>query len=143
MRLAQSAPEGFDEAMVGGFNTNIRYRGHIFHVQTEDGGKESPSIITLLYRGGAILFSKKTSYADQVDDADRESIVRQLMEAQHSAMVQALKAGKPTTSSGWSPPDARHESGRARLAAQRGVRRGPDHAPLARRSDRRASRESR
>lgn len=80
--------------MVGGFNTNIRYRGQIFHVQTEDGGKESPSIITLLYRGGAILFSKKTSYADQLDDADREAVVRQLMEAQHSAMVQALKSGK-------------------------------------------------
>jgi hypothetical protein len=80
--------------MVGGFNTNIRYRGQIFHVQTEDGGKDSPSIITLLYQGGAILFSKKTSYADQLDDANRETAIRQLMEAQHSAMVQALKSGK-------------------------------------------------
>jgi hypothetical protein len=80
--------------MVGGFNTNIRYRGRIFHVQTEDGGKDSPSIITLLYQGGAILFSKKTSYQDQLGAADRESIVRPLMEAQHSAMVQALKSGK-------------------------------------------------
>ena len=49
--------------MVGGFNTNIRYQGQIYHVQTEDGGKDSPSIITLLYRGGAILFSKKTTGA--------------------------------------------------------------------------------
>ena len=80
--------------MVGGFNTNIRYSGQIFHVQTEDGGTESPSIITLLYRSAAILFSKKTSYADQLGDADRESVVRQLMEAQHGAMVQALKSGK-------------------------------------------------
>ena len=92
--------------MVGGFNTNIRYRGHIFHVQTEDGGKESPSIITLLYSGGAILFSKKTSYADQANDADRESIVRQLMEAQHSSMVQALKAGKLDDKLGLVSPDA-------------------------------------
>ena len=92
--------------MVGGFNTNIRYRGHIFHVQTEDGGKESPSIITLLYSGGAILFSKKTSYADQAADADRETIVRQLMEAQHSAMVQALKSGKLDDKLGLVSPDA-------------------------------------
>ena len=92
--------------MVGGFNTNIRYRGHIFHVQTEDGGKESPSIITLLYSGGAILFSKKTSYADQAGDPDRESIVRQLMEAQHSAMVQALKSGKLDDKCGLVSPDA-------------------------------------
>jgi hypothetical protein len=92
--------------MVGGFNTNIRYRGHIFHVQTEDGGKESPSIITLLYSGGAILFSKKTSYANQVTADDRETIVRQLMEAQHSAMVQALKSGKLDDKLGLVSPDA-------------------------------------
>jgi hypothetical protein len=92
--------------MVGGFNTNIRYRGHIFHVQTEDGGKESPSIITLLYSGGAILFSKKTSYANQVGAADGETVVRQLMEAQHSAMVQALKSGKLDDKVGLVSPDA-------------------------------------
>jgi hypothetical protein len=92
--------------MVGGFNTNIRYRGHIFHVQTEDGGKESPSIITLLYSGGAILFSKKTSYANQVTAGDREVVVRQLMEQQHSAMVQALKSGKLDDKLGLVSPDA-------------------------------------
>ena len=92
--------------MVGGFNTNIRYRGHIFHVQTEDGGKESPSIITLLYSGGAILFSKKTSYANQVGADDGETVVRQLMEVQHSAMVQALKSGKLDDKLGLVSPDA-------------------------------------
>ena len=92
--------------MVGGFNTNIRYQGQIFHVQTEDGGKDSPSIITLLYQGGAILFSKKTSYQDQLGAADRESIVRPLMEAQHSAMVQALKSGKLDDKCGLVSPDA-------------------------------------
>ncbi len=97
--------------MVGGFNTNIRYRGQIFHVQTEDGGKDSPSIITLLYRGGAILFSKKTSYVDQLQDADRESIVRQLMEAQHSAMVQALKSGKVDDKLGLVSADAQTNPG--------------------------------
>ena len=97
--------------MVGGFNTNIRYHGQIFHVQTEDGGKDSPSIITLLYRGGAILFSKKTSYADQLDDADRETIVRQLMEAQHSAMVQALKSGKADDKLGLVSADAQTNPG--------------------------------
>jgi hypothetical protein len=92
--------------MVGGFNTNIRYRGHIFHVQTEDGGKESPSIITLLYSGGAILFSRKTSYAEQADKPDREAVVRQMIEAQHSARVQALKTGKLDDKLGLVSPDA-------------------------------------
>ena len=97
--------------MVGGFNTNIRYQGQIFHVQTEDGGSESPSIITLLYHGGAILFSKKTSYADQLDDVHREAAVRQLMEAQHSAMVQALKSGKVDDKLGVVSADAQTNPG--------------------------------
>jgi hypothetical protein len=80
--------------MVGGFNTNIRYRDRTYHVQTEDGGAESPNIITLLYHGGAILFSKKRSYAEKVGAPDREAAVRQMMEEQHRAMVQALKAGR-------------------------------------------------
>jgi len=123
--------------MVGGFNTNIRYRGHIFHVQTEDGGKESPSIITLLYSGGAILFSKKTSYANQVGSADREVVVRQLMEAQHSAMVQALKSGKLDDKLGLVSPDAvtNPSAGTASPAAEFGAgvvtRRSLDEVVLA------------
>jgi hypothetical protein len=80
--------------MVGGFNTNIPYKGKTYHVQTEDGGAESPNVITLLYHGGAILFSKKRGYAEHVDASDRESRVRQMMDEQHRTMVQALKAGK-------------------------------------------------
>jgi hypothetical protein len=80
--------------MVGGFNTNVRYRERTYHVQTEDGGAESPNIITLLYEGGAILFSRKRSYAEQAGTPDREAAVRQMMEEQHRATVQALKAGK-------------------------------------------------
>jgi hypothetical protein len=80
--------------MVGGFNTNIRYKGRMFHVQTEDGGLESPQIITLLYEGGAILYSRKSSYADQLDEGELEERVRGLMEEQHKATVKALKGGK-------------------------------------------------
>lgn len=79
--------------MVGGFNTNIRYQGRIFHVQTEDSGEANPYIITLLYEGGAILFSKKRSYESELASEDLESSVRALMEEQHRAMVQALKSG--------------------------------------------------
>ena len=48
--------------MVGGFNTNVRYRGRTFHVQTEDSGPNVAKIVTLLYEGGSILFSRKTAY---------------------------------------------------------------------------------
>ena len=80
--------------MIGGFNTNIRHHGRIFHVQTEDSGKRRPKIVTLLYEGGVILTSNKSSYEEHVDAEDLETVVRELMESQHSNMVQALKNGE-------------------------------------------------
>ncbi len=79
--------------MLGGFNTNIRYGGRVFHVQTEDSGHANPKIVTLLYEGGVILTSKKSSYEDKVSADNLESVVRELMEQQHSALVQGLKGG--------------------------------------------------
>ncbi len=80
--------------MLGGFNTNIRYQGRTFHVQTEDSGHANPKIITLLYEGGTILTSKKSSYEDLVSAENLESVVKELMEEQHREMVQALKDGQ-------------------------------------------------
>ena len=79
--------------MLGGFNTNIRHEGRTFHVQTEDSGHANPKIITLLYEGGVILTSKKSSYEDKVSAENLESVVKESMEEQHGEMVQALKAG--------------------------------------------------
>lgn len=79
--------------MVGGFNTNVRYRGRVFHVQTEDSGQDHPHIITLLYEGGAILYSRKQDYEDRLDGTDVETEVRELMEEQHREMVRHLKGG--------------------------------------------------
>lgn len=80
--------------MVSGFNTNIRYRGRTFHVQTEDSGGAKPEITTLLYEGGAILCSRKQRYKQQTGEEDFEMEVRTLMEGQHRGIVQALKSGE-------------------------------------------------
>jgi hypothetical protein len=80
--------------MVVGFNHNFRYKGELFHVQTEDSGLKTPHIITLLYRGGTILASKKTSYAD-IAKVDRlEQVVEELMKEQHRDMLRRLKSGE-------------------------------------------------
>ena len=50
--------------MLLGYNHNVTYKGDVFHIQTEDSGVKNPHVITLLYRDGVILCSKKTSYAD-------------------------------------------------------------------------------
>ncbi len=80
--------------MIGGFNTNVRYKGRMFHVQTEDSGTANPKIITLLYEGGVILFSKKTDYSQHVEAKDLADVVRDLMELQHRQMLRSLKNGE-------------------------------------------------
>lgn len=80
--------------MVVGFNHNVRYKGDVFHVQTEDSGINNPHIITLLYRGGTILASKKTSYADILKIDNLEKVVEDLMKEQHKDMLRRLKAGE-------------------------------------------------
>lgn len=79
--------------MVVGFNHNVRYKGEVFHIQTEDSGLNNPHIITLLYRGGTILASKKTSYADIIKIENLEQVVEEVMKEQHKEMLRGLKAG--------------------------------------------------
>jgi hypothetical protein len=79
--------------MLTGFNTNIRHRGVLFHVQSEDSGKAHPHIITHLYHGGTIIFSEKSSYASRVTEPNLEDVVRGLMEGQHKAVLKRLRAG--------------------------------------------------
>ena len=80
--------------MVVGFNHNFRYKGEVYHIQTEDSGIKSPNIVTLLYQGGTILASKKTCYADitRVDNLDQ--VVEELMKEQHKGMLRNLKTGE-------------------------------------------------
>jgi len=80
--------------MVVGFNHNFSYQGEIYHIQTEDSGKVNPNIVTLLYQGGAILASKKTSYADIAKVDNLEQIVEELMKEQHKNMLRSLKSGE-------------------------------------------------
>ncbi|MFZ4854996.1 MAG: hypothetical protein ACOYL3_01245 [Desulfuromonadaceae bacterium] len=80
--------------MVLGYNHNLMYKGEIFHVQTEDSGVIKPHIITLLYRGGVIISSKKTSYADILKMDNLDVVVEELMKEQHKEMMRRLKAGE-------------------------------------------------
>lgn len=80
--------------MVVGFNHNFRYKGTLYHVQTEDGGVKSPQIVTLLFSGGTILASRKTSYADIVKVKNLDQVVEELMKEQHREMLRRLKDGE-------------------------------------------------
>ncbi|MFA7060454.1 MAG: hypothetical protein WC156_06520 [Pedobacter sp.] len=80
--------------MVLGYNHNVIYKGEVFHVQTEDSGVTNPHIITLLYKGGVILCSKKTSYADILKMENLEDVVEELMKEQHKDLMRRLKTGE-------------------------------------------------
>jgi hypothetical protein len=79
--------------MIIGANTNVRHRGVVFHVQTEDSGRSNPHVISHLYHHGTILASEKTEYKDQLDAEDLEQVVRGLIETQHKSMLKRLRAG--------------------------------------------------
>ncbi len=79
--------------MRSGFNTNVRHRGTLFHVQTEDSGRANPHVITHLFYEGTILASDKQSYAELVDNDEMADAVKQRMETQHLGMLERLRAG--------------------------------------------------
>ena len=79
--------------MVLGYNHNVMYKGQVFHVQTEDSGVANPHVITLLYRGGMIVSSKKINYSDILKMDKLEVVVEELMKEQHKDMMRRLKAG--------------------------------------------------
>ena len=81
------------EKAVTGFNHNIKHKGRVYHVQTEDSGVNNPHIITHLFVGGNILASKKTSYADILNAENLQEVVRELMEEQHKEMLRNLING--------------------------------------------------
>ena len=80
--------------MLPGYNHNVKYKGMIFHIQTEDSGVKNPHIITLLFLGGNIIARKKVSYADIIKHERLQDVVRELMQEQHKQMLRELKDGK-------------------------------------------------
>ncbi|MCH2170033.1 hypothetical protein MK489_04545 [Myxococcota bacterium] len=80
--------------MLTGFNTDVDHRGLRFHVQTEDSGLDRPHVISHVFFEGAILSSRKSDYAAELDAADLEARVRELMEAQHREMIEGLERGE-------------------------------------------------
>lgn len=80
--------------MVTGFNTDVKYQGVVYHVQTEDKGPQTPMILTLIYKGGEILGSLRLMYADLLKGEDDEKQIAQMMEDQHKAVMADVRKGK-------------------------------------------------
>lgn len=72
-----------------GYNHNVKYRGVVFHVQTEDSGMLNPHLFTHLFHEGVIVSTRKLVY----DAGSNEESIKSLMQAQHKAVMKDLKKG--------------------------------------------------
>src|SRR5580704_6768032 len=99
--IAATQPRSLSVAVVKapspllGFNNNVRHKGRVFHIQTEDSGIRHPHVITHLFAdGGRILKTTKTSYAEHIGQERLAETVRAMMQEQHKAMFIALRDGQ-------------------------------------------------
>jgi len=75
-------------------NEEVIYDGVTLHVQTEDLGVEQANVLTLVFRGGRILFSKATAYSEFADAKNLERSVAERVRWQHRAIIAGVRAGK-------------------------------------------------
>ncbi len=80
--------------MITGYNTDVRHKDVVFHVQTEDKGAANPQIESLVYVSGQVLVSKKASYAGLLAEGHGEKAILALMDQQHRTMIAAIRHGK-------------------------------------------------
>ena len=80
--------------MITGYNTDVEHNGVVYHVQTEDKGLQTPVILSLVYSGGAILASKRSSYGDLVGAGFDEDLLAKRLQRQHKLICAAVHAGR-------------------------------------------------
>jgi len=80
--------------VITGYNTDVKHNNRVFHIQTEDKGDVSPHIESLVYVGGQILATRRTSYADAIRQGRDDRAVQEIMEQQHRTMIAAIQRGR-------------------------------------------------
>ncbi|HEX5964909.1 MAG TPA: hypothetical protein VFY51_03225 [Pyrinomonadaceae bacterium] len=80
--------------MITGFNTDIEHDGVVYHVQTEDKGLDSPIILSLVYSGGTILASKRSPYADLIEQGFTDELLAERLKRQHRLICAAIHSGR-------------------------------------------------
>jgi hypothetical protein len=81
--------------MVMGFNTDIKYNGVVYHIQTEP--RKDAGIETTVYTRGAVIHKYKTSYQDFLSSPEySEEKLKRLLEDQHRQVIARIRAGEIT-----------------------------------------------
>ncbi|HUK90672.1 MAG TPA: hypothetical protein VLZ81_09760 [Blastocatellia bacterium] len=80
--------------MITGFNTDVSFGGCLYHVQTEDRGRDHPFLESLVYVGGTIVAKKRTTYREQADQGATDEAISSMLRRQHQVIIAAIKAGR-------------------------------------------------
>ncbi len=79
-----------------GYNHNVKYKGVLYHVQTEDSGDPGNHVTTQVFHEGAIIASKRYDYTSDLESEDAEQhqdIIKKYMREQHKGMIKELLRG--------------------------------------------------
>lgn len=76
-------------------NTDIEYNGRLYHVQTEDWGRDNPYVVTRVFSGGKVLGSIKTNYRSwlSLEDRVRATKLKRILSQQHLESISKIKQG--------------------------------------------------
>ncbi len=79
---------------MAGFNTEVKYKGAVFHVQTQDVGPNARCVETFIYKSGKLLSSRKTFYTSFLGSPELQDKIQQIMDEQHGAVLKDISDGK-------------------------------------------------
>lgn len=80
--------------MITGYNTDVRHRGVVFHVQTEDKGVDNPCIESLIYVGGQILHRRRSEYGQLLKEGAGKDAILERLEQQHRELIAEIRTGR-------------------------------------------------
>jgi len=77
-----------------GFNSEVKYKSALFHVQTQDSGQGARCIESFIYKSGKLISSRKTDYTSFLALPRLQEKIQQILEDQHSAILKEIADGK-------------------------------------------------
>ena len=77
-----------------GLSSEVRYKGAVFYVQTQDSGSGSGYVESLIYKAGQLLTSRKSFYFSYLNSPGLQERVTSLMKEQHRAILNDIQTGR-------------------------------------------------
>jgi len=80
-------------AMIEGFNTDIRHRGRVYHVQSQPSFHPSPALETTIFVGGEVLVRMRSALSALAGPTWTRSDEHHALELQHWNLVRKIRHG--------------------------------------------------